>query len=160
MNLLRCTVIDRAGGVSFLTHGDALPALVAACSTNPGDIRQFLDRAEPFYSNLADYVSDGLAVFDEHNVAGHYDEIHRQLTTLPRHRQPVFRVVDNLTREASLRPVKAGAVIFNLKEKRIVQLVNSYREITRAGRAHTVDGSLLTEKEVRYKLPEEWALVP
>ncbi|MEX1193455.1 MAG: hypothetical protein WD904_11360 [Dehalococcoidia bacterium] len=160
MNLLRCTVIDRSGGVSFLTHGDALPALVAACATNPDEIHDFLDRAEPYYNNLAAYVYDGLAVFDEHNTAGHYDEIHRVLMTLPRHRQPVFRVVDNLTREASLRPVKAGAVIFNLKEKRIVQLVNSYREITRSGKARTFDGAQLTEKVFRYRLPEEWALVP
>lgn len=160
MNLLRCTVIDSSGGVSFLTHGDALPALVAACSTNPSDLHDFLDRADPFYANLANYVYDGLAIFDEHNVSGHYDEIHRKLTTMPRHKQPVFRVVDNLTREASLRPVKAGAVIFNLKEKRIVQMVNSYREITRTGRARTFDGSQLTEKVFRYKLPEEWALVP
>jgi hypothetical protein len=160
MNLVRCTVIDSTGGVSFLTHGDALPALVAACSTNPATLDDFLEHAEPYYCNLSEYVHDGLAVFDEHNLAGHYAEIHRQLTTLPRHKQPVFRVVDDLTREASLRPVKAGAVIFNLKEKRIVQLVNSYREIRRTGRAHTFDGSRLTEKVFRYKLPEEWALVP
>jgi len=160
MNLLRCTVIDQSGGISFLTHGDALPALVAACSKDPGDLHQLLDNAEPYYSNLAEYVYDGLAVFDEHNTDGHYGQIHRVLTTQPRHRQPVFRVVDDLTREASLRPVKAGAVIFNLKEKRIVQLVNSYREITRSGRGRTFDGSRLTEKVFRYRLPEEWALVP
>lgn len=160
MNVLRCTVIDNAGGVSFLTHGDALPALAAACSYNPGTLDEFLETAEPLYKNLSGYVNAGLAVFDEHNTAGHYDQIHRMLTTLPRHRQPVFRVVDKLTREASLRPVSAGAVIFNLAEKRIVQLANTYREITRDGRAHTFDGSHMTEKVFRYRLPEEWALVP
>ena len=122
MNVLRCTVIDSNGGVSFLTHGDALPALVAACSTNPPSIQDFFARVEPYYRTLADYVQSGLAVFDEMNTAGHYETIHRALTTVPRHKQPVFRVVDDLTREASLRPVKAGAVIFNLKAKRIVLL--------------------------------------
>jgi len=160
MNVLRCTVIDRAGGVSFLTHGDALPALVAACTWNPATLDEFLHLTEPFYANLTDYVQCGLAVFDEHNSAGHYEEIHRKLTTLPRHRQPIFRVVDDLTREASLRPVKAGAVIFNLKAKRIVQIVNSYREIHRTGKGHVFDGARHTDAVFRYRLPEEWALVP
>jgi hypothetical protein len=160
MNILRCTIIDRGGGVSFVTHGDALPALVAACARNPQTMDDLLDGADQFYGHLADYVHAGLAVFDEHNTRGHYETIHRALTTLPRHRQPVFRVVDDLTREASLRPVKAGAVIFNLKAKRIVQMVNSYREITRAGKARVFDGSRHTDRVYRYKLPEEWALVP
>ena len=160
MNVLRCTVIDRAGGVSFLTHGDALPALVAACASNPRSLRELLERAEPYYRNLSDYVFSALAVFDEHNVAGHYEAVHRALTTLPRHRQPAFRIVDDLTREASLRPVKAGAVIFNLKERRIVQMVNSYREIRRTGHGRIFDGSGQTGAVFSYRLPEEWALVP
>jgi hypothetical protein len=160
MNVLRCTVIDRSGAVSFLSHGDALPALVASCSANPSTLGEFLAHAEPFYETLADYVWSGLAVFDEHNTAGHYEEIHRLLTTTPRHKQPVFRVVDDLTREASLRPVKAGAVIFNLPAKRIIQMVNSYREIERSGKGQVFNGAQLTSSVFRYKLPEEWALVP
>jgi len=160
MNVLRCTVIDSRGGVSFLTHGDALPALVASCTANPDSIQDFFAGVDPLYSNLSDYVSAGLAVFDELNTRGHYQDIHRRLTTLPRHKQPVFRVVDELTREASLRPVKAGAVIFNLKARRIVQMVNSYREIHRSGRGRVFDGSRLTEAVFQYKLPEDWALVP
>jgi hypothetical protein len=156
MNLLRCTIIDAAGGVSFVTHGDAIPALVAACATNPITSHQLLERAEPMYNGLTEYVDSGLSVFDEHNTPGHYETIHLALTRLPRHRQPVFRIVDNLTREASLRPVKAGGVIFNLSAKRIVQIVNSYR----TGRARIFDGHRLTENTFRYKLPQEWALVP
>ena len=160
MNVLRCTVIDQRGAVSFVTHGDALPALVAACASNPGTLEELLQRAEPYYRNLSEYVHSGLAVFDEHNTEGHYEAIHKALTTLPRHRQPVFRVVDDLTREASLRPVKAGAVIFNLRAKRIVQLVNSYREIRRSGHGRIFDGRSHTSAVFRYRLPEEWALVP
>jgi hypothetical protein len=160
MNVLRCTVVDEKGGVSFITHGDALPALVAACATNPRTLEELLARAEPYYHNLMEYVMAGLAVFDEHNTEGSYEAIHKALTTLPRHRQPVFRIVDDLTREASLRPVKAGVVIFNLKARRIVQMVNSYREIQRSGRARVFDGRSHTEAVYSYRLPEEWALVP
>jgi hypothetical protein len=160
MNVLRCTVIDETGGISFLTHGDALPALTAACAGSPQTVEQFLANVEPYYRSLYDYVQAGLAVFDEHNTGGHYEVVHLALTRLPRHKQPVFRVVDDLTREASLRPVKAGAVIFNLPAKRIVQMVNSYKEIQRTGRGRIFDGSRHTEAVFRYKLPEEWALVP
>jgi hypothetical protein len=160
MNLLRCTIIDHAGGISFLTHGDAIPALVATCTTNPVTVPELLDRTEELYHGLADYVEAGLSVFDEHNTPGHYETIHRALTTLARHKQPVFRIVDTLTREASLRPVKAGVVIFNLKAKRIVQIMNSYNEIERAGKARVFDGQRHTARTFRYKLPEEWALVP
>lgn len=160
MNVLRCTIIDRSGGISFLTHGDALPALVAACGENPQTVEELLAQVELYYHSLYDYVQAGLAVFDEHNSSGHYQVIHQALTRVARHKQPVFRVVDDLTREASLRPVKAGAVIFNLKAKRIVQLVNSYKEIRRSGKGRIFDGSRHTETVYRYRLPEEWALVP
>lgn len=160
MNVLRCTVIDKMGGVSFLTHGDALPALVKACASNPTTVQAFLTAAEPYYHDIADYVQAGIAVFDEHNTRGRYDEIHKALTTRPRHSQPTFRIVDDLTREASLRPVKAGLVIFNLKARRIVQMVNSYREIQRTGRGRVFDGSALTDEAFNYRLPSDWALVP
>ena len=160
MNLLRCTVIDGNGVISFVTHGDALPALVAACADNPGSLEKLLDRSEAYYQNLKEYVLSGLALFDEHNTPGHYVAIHRDLRRLPAHKQPVFRVVDDTTREASLRPVKAGAVIFNLRAKRIVQIMNSYREIHRSGQARVFDGKGHTDTVFRYRLPEEWALVP
>lgn len=137
-----------------------MPAFAAACASNPGNHTELLDCVEPYYRNLAEYVRAGLAIFDERNTKGRYDQIHKELTTTPRHRQPVFRIVDSLTREASLRPVKAGAVIFNLTEKRIVQIVNTYREIRRRGRAHVFDGVDHTEAVYSYRLPEEWALVP
>lgn len=160
MNVIRCTVIDSRGAVSFITHGDALPALVAACAANPSSLQELLGEAEPLYRNLKDYVLSGLAVFDEENVEGHYEAVHRALSQLPSYRQPVFRVVDDLTREASLRPVKAGAVIFNLRAKRIVQIVNSYREIRRSGSGRVFDGTSHTDRVYRYRLPEEWDLVP
>ena len=124
----------RRGAVSFVAHCDVLSALVAACAASPPCLEEFLEMSEPYYGNLREYVEAGLAVFDERNVRGRYDAIHKALRSIPPHAQPVFRVVDSITREASLRPVKAGAIIFNLKAKRIVQLMNSYREIHRSGR--------------------------
>jgi len=160
MNLIRCTVVDCRGAVSFVAHCDVLSALVAACAYSPPGLGELLELSEPYYGNLREYVEAGLAVFDETNVGGRYDAIHEALRSTPPHEQPVFRVVDSVTREASLRPVKAGAIIFNLKAKRIVQLMNSYREIRRCGRGRIFDGSGHTGRVFSYRLPREWALVP
>ena len=160
MNVLRCTVIDHRGGVSFVAHGDVLPALVKACATNPSTLEELLERTDPYYQSLREHVLNGLAMFDERNTPGHYDSIHQALSFCRPHEQPVFRVVDERTQEESLRPVKAGAVIFNLLARRIVQLQNSYQEITRTGRGRVFDGSRLTNSIFSYRLPKEWALVP
>src|SRR3990172_4754829 len=160
MNLIRCTIVDRGGAVSFVAHADALPSLVAACTANPSGLDELLALSEPYYRGLREYVETGLAVFDETNVRGRYGVIHETLRRTAAALQPVFRVADSLTREASLRPVNAGAIIFNLKAKRIVQIMNSYREIRRIGHARIFDGSGYTDAVFSYRLPREWALVP
>ena len=160
MNLLRYTVIDRRGGVSFIAHGDALPAFVKACSFYPQTLDDLLNLTSAYYASLREYVLSGLAVFDEHNLDGHWEAIHTSLVLSRRYEQPVFRVVDEVTREASLRPVGAGAVIFNLADRRVVQLVNTYREVRREGRARVFNGDDWTSEIFPYRLPADWALVP
>ena len=159
MNLMRFTVIDGGGGVSFVAHGDALPALVKACGANPTTLEDLLRLVEPYYRPLREPVLNGLAIFDERNTEGHYEAVHQALSWPP-HQHPVFRVVDDLTRETSLRAVKAGAVIFNLRAKRIVQIQNSYHEIQRRGLGRVFDGTRMTGEVFSYQLPKEWALVP
>ena len=103
---------------------------------------------------------NGLAIFDELNGPGHYERIHEAFKYCAPHEQPVFRVVDEVTREMSKQAVKAGVVLFNLRAKRIVQIQNSYREITRSGRARVFDGQGLTNSIYSYRLPRDWAIVP
>lgn len=160
MNLLRFTVVDPEGTVSFIAHGDALPALLKACASNPQTLDELLTLADQYFRGLYDQVTNGLVVFDERNTPGHYEAIHQALAFCQPHEQPVFRVVDEVTREMSLRPVKAGAIIFNLRAKRIVQLQNSYYQIARSGRGRIFDGSTFTDHVFSYRLPAEWALVP
>jgi hypothetical protein len=160
VNVIRCTVVDERGAVSFIVHADALSALAAACSANPASLEELLEGAEPYYHHLGEQVLNGLAIFEERNTQGNYQAIHQALQFSPPHEQPVFRVVDDLTREISLRPVKAGAVIFNLRAKRIVQIINTYQEIRRTGQARVFDGAGLTDTVYSYRLPKDWALVP
>jgi len=160
MNLLRLTLIDESGGVSFVAHGEALPALLRACANGARTIGELLDEAEPYYHGLRERVANGLVMFDERNTPGHYETIHESLDRARPEESPVFRVVDEVTREASLRPVKAGAVVINLRDRRIIQLQNGYQEIRRTGRGNVFDGERMTGSTFVYRLPKEWALVP
>lgn len=160
MNLLRITIIDAAGAVSFVADAEALPALVAACARNPQTMPELLEQADANYGGLRDRVLNGLAVFDERNVAGNAASIHQAFAFCAPHELPPFRVLDERTREESLRPVKVGAVLFNLLQKRIVQIQNSYREITRSGRAPIFDGESHTGRMFSYRLPRDWVIVP
>ncbi len=160
MNLMRCTIVDSDGTVSFVVPGEALPALAAACARNPANLRELLDLVDPLYGDLRERILNGLAMFDERNSPDNFQAIHQALDVCAPHQLPVFRVLDARTREASLQPVKAGAVIFNLLGKRIVQLQNSYRHIARSGRFRVFDGRRLTNRSFSYQLPGEWAIVP
>lgn len=160
MNLLRLTIIDQSGGVSFIAHGEALPALLRACTTNPADIDELLERAEPLYAGLRERVANGLAMFDERNAPGRYAAIRTALEHAAPDESPLFRVVDDITREASLRPGEAGAFVINLIDRRIITLQNLYQKMDRSGRGEVFDGERMTGDTFVYRLPKTWALVP
>ncbi len=126
---MRYTVIDRRGTVSFVAECDALPALVSACADGAQTLDELLEVVARRNPALRERVTCGLAVFDEHNVPGHYEPVHEAIKYLPPHELPVFRVVDDATRQASLQPVKAGVIVFNLRGRRIIQIQNTYAEI-------------------------------
>ena len=160
MNLLRFTLIDQSGGISFVADAEVLPALLRGCQQEPATSMELLHLAESYYHGIEERVLNGLAMFDERNVPGNYGAVHQALAFCAPHQQPPFRIVDDVTRDASLQPVKAGAILFNLVRKRIVQIQNTYREITRAGRGRIFDGERLTRRAFNYELPTDWRLVP
>lgn len=160
MGLMRFTVVDARSTVSFIGPDRALHALVAACASGADSIEDLLDRAAPFVGELCERVLSGLAVFDEHNGRGNTRWIHAAFDYCRREEVPVFRVLDDRTREISLSPVWAGAVVFNLKSKRIVQIQNTYSDIKREGRLRVMEGARPTNKIQRYKLGPEWTVVP
>jgi hypothetical protein len=157
---MRFTVVDRAGKVSFVGPCLALEALVAGCSRHPQTLGELLDAAAPYNSSLRDIVLSGLAVFDEHNSPANYSNILAALDYCRPADLPVFRVLDDRTQEAALSPVKAGVVVFNLVDKRIVQIQNTYSEIRRRGRVRIMEDGRPTNRVRRYELPPEWSLVP
>jgi hypothetical protein len=160
VNVLRCTVIDGAGATSFLVHPGAAPALAAACAGNPGSLQDLLAGADRYFPGLQESVLAGLAVFEEHNAGGNYEAVHGALDYFPADQAPVFRVVDERTRDLSVKPVKAGVVIFNLVRRRIVQVQNSWQEIQRAGKAFFYEQGAATQRTFTYRIPRDWTLVP
>lgn len=160
MQLMRYTIIDAAGKVSFVGPCASLEALVAGCARQPKTVAELLEAAAPFDPGLREYVLSGLAVFDEHNSPGNYRTMLAALDYCSPVELPVFRVYEERTLEASLTPVKAGVVVFNLVEKRIVQIQNTYKEIQRRGRVRIMENGQPTNRARRYELPPDWSLVP
>ncbi|MCL4459150.1 MAG: hypothetical protein M1136_10605 [Chloroflexi bacterium] len=156
MNVMRYTVIDWQGAVSFVADCQALTALVAACADGADTLGKLLDFSARYDPQLCEYVTSGLAVFDEHNGGSNYEAIHQALRYCRPHELPVFRVVDDETRKASLQSVKAGAIIFNLLDRRIVQIQNTFAEVKRTGKVRLYEAGILH----RYELPPSWSVVP
>jgi hypothetical protein len=73
---------------------------------------------------------------------------------------PVLRVVDAVTRNESLEPVKIGLVIFNLPAHRIVQVQNSLGILKRSDRGRYYENGQPTERLYFYRLPDDWSMVP
>ena len=160
MGLMRFTVVDTRSTVSFIGPDRALHALVAACAGGADSVEDLLDRVAPFVGELRERVLSGLAVFDEHNSRGNTRWIHAAFDYCRREEVPVFRVLDDRTREISLSPVWAGAVVFNLKARRIVQIQNTYSDIKRKGRLRVLEGATAGNRIQRYELGPEWTVVP
>jgi hypothetical protein len=162
-DVMRFTVIDSEGAVSFIAPCRTLDALVAACANGPTNLGALLAGATSFEPGLQDHVLSGLAVFDEHNTRQNRTSIHSALDLLRAADLPVFRILDDRTRQASLQPARAGVIIFNLTSKRIVQIHNTYHEIQREGRIRVPradDAPTGRGRVHRYELPPDWSLVP
>jgi hypothetical protein len=159
-DVIRLTVVDGKGTISFVAHWAAAGSLTAACSHDPNSLDELLAASKQYDRGLHDLVVHGLAVFDEHNLPDDMRAIHEQLEQLPPRRTPVFRVLDDVTRDASLTPVRAGIVIFNLRAKRIVQIENTYDTLTRSGEVNYHNGRFLSKRLLTYELPDTWSIVP
>jgi hypothetical protein len=157
---MRFTVVDPRGTISFVGDGFLMLPLVAACATNPASLPEMLARVDQIDRRLRDRVLNGLAIFDEHNVEGNYDAIHQSLAAFNGHEEPVFRVVDDLTRQRSLEPTRTGLIIFNLKDHRIVQVLNHFYAVERSGEVHLHNGERYSRRTITYNLPESWTIVP
>lgn len=157
---MRFTVIDPNGTISFVAPVESLKPTIAACSHNPASLDELLQALALYDDLLAAQVRGGLAVFDEHVTADAPEGAHRLLAAPPAP-PAVFRVVDDLTGEASRKAFGGGLVIFNIKARRIVQVHNNLLRVRRRDRGRVRQGGKPVDGELYgYELPAEWALVP
>lgn len=157
---MRFTIVDPRGAISFVGDGFLMLPLVAACASNPRSLQEMLARVDQIDRRLRDRILSGLAVFDEYNVEGNYQAINRALAENVDGPEPVFRVVDEVTRQRSLEPTKTGLLIFNLKDHRIVQVINHFYAVERSGEVHLHNGERYSRRTMTYSLPESWSIVP
>ncbi len=157
---MRFTIVDHRGTISFVGDGFLMLPLVAACASNPAGHKEMLSTADKIDRRVRVNILNQLAVFDEHNVDGDYAEILSKLESAKNHNEPVFRVVDEVTRERSLEPTRTGLIIFNLKDHRIIQVLNQFYAVERKGEVHLHTGNLYSRRTVPYELPETWSIVP
>lgn len=155
----RFTVIDREGTVSFLGPGHGLKVFAAACSRGATDYRGLLELAAEYDPTWTTEVRHGLRIFDEHNTPRSTEAFAAVVREVKEASIP-FRVLDSETRTHSMRPSKSGLVLFNLKDKRIVQVQNSYADLRRQGRSRIRSGGRPTRSMFYYQLPDSWQLVP
>lgn len=160
VDVMRMTVVDSTGTVSFVAHSSAAHALTAACAEDPASLDGLLTATQKYDRALRGRVLEGLEVFDRHNRLDNLAIIHGLLATLPPREVPVFRVLDAITRQASLDSVRAGLILFNLIDKRIVQIENTYEPLARQGEVNYHNGKFLSIRQLEYRLPPHWSIVP
>lgn len=160
-NTMRYTVIDDRGSVSFVAPVGTLKPLIAACSHRPTSVSELLRALALYDDQVAHDVASGLAVFDEHITPETPERLHQLLEDGPGEMPPVFRVLDERTRAASLAAARGGLVLFNLKARRIVQVHNNVLRVRRRDRGRVRSGGIPLDGQLySYELPEDWSLVP
>lgn len=160
MTTIRFTVADSNCTSSFVGPGHAIKMLVAACTTEPRTLIELLDFTKRYDDRFATGVLNGLSIFDEHNVVGNTTVIEEHFAKSPSAAWPPFRVYNDATRRASTQPGQAGLIVINLKERRIIQVQNSYAEILRRDRGRIRADGRPTRTLYHYDLPSDWAIVP
>ena len=156
---IRCTVVDRQGAVSFVAAGHAGKMLTAACSRDPNDTAGLMSEVGRLDEQLAASVRGGLARFDEFYVDEPGATVEDWRRSGGDESQP-FRVVSSELRDASLRPASLGVLVFNLLERRIVQVQNRYGPLQRSDHGRIRIKGKPIRRLYRYELPESWRIVP
>jgi hypothetical protein len=160
MPTMRFTIVDGNGTISFPGPPHGLKALAAACSSGADDYKSLLSTLESLDASLAEFVMNGLAVFDEHVVKSDPDSIEEWFRKPEVAIDRPLRVVDEASRRASLEPNRLGVVIFNLVARRIVQIQNSYAELLRSDRGRVRVNGKPVNRYFHYSLPVEWQILP
>lgn len=156
----RVNLIDERGTISLLTppHGPKMLTAVAGLGLETS--RDMLEAVRSMDADWIRQVQSQLAMFDEFNIDvldEGWREMVEEADTIV---HPAFRVIDGVTRSRSLVPGSLGLIVFNLKQRRIIQVHNSWDELERSGEGRYRTEGDEEEHKYSYSLPETWSLVP
>jgi hypothetical protein len=157
---IRYTIIGPDGAVSFAAPGHVLKmltAIVSAGQANPEQVLAELDRLD---DTIGVKVRRELLIFDEHCVPGDTTGIDQWISATSSTDRGAFRVLNEATRRASIEADQLGLVIFNLCERRIVQIQNRYGELLRQDRGRLRRNGKPLGRFYAYELPADWSIVP
>lgn len=156
----RVNLIDERGTISLLTppHGPKMLTAVAGLGLETS--REMLESVASMDADWIRQVQSQLAMFEEFNVDVLDDGWREMVEEKDSIVHPAFRVLEGITRSRSLVPGSLGLIVFNLKQRRIIQVHNSWDELGRTGEGrYRVDGDA-EDRMYSYSLPETWSLVP
>ncbi|MGI8643306.1 MAG: hypothetical protein ACR2LS_04235 [Thermomicrobiales bacterium] len=156
--VMRFTVVDERGALSFVAPAHLMKAFTAACAQGANDALALLTHAAAWDHQAVAAIRRDLHVFDEHHTASEPEQIDTWLKSTPKARP--FRVLNSQSRRISLEPAGAGLVVFNLVKRRIVQVQNSFAELRRRDRGRIRRDGKPTPELYRYELPPDWAILP
>jgi predicted pyridoxine 5'-phosphate oxidase superfamily flavin-nucleotide-binding protein len=160
INEFRFNVVDARGVASFLGPAHALKAMTAACSRGAADTTSMLILAGSYDADWALGVRHGLHVFDEHNTNVLSESFHDVGADEGEMRHHPFRVLDADTRRRSMVPARLGLVVFNLKDRRIIQIENRYANLMREDRGRIRHNGRPTRQVFSYALSDAWSILP
>jgi hypothetical protein len=157
---LRITVIDRADSISFGAEGHVAKMIAAACAQDKETVDAVLETVASLDPEEARRVRTGLARFDEFVVRGQPESLTSWLESNdPAGGHPI-RLVDPRLREMTLMPLSLGIVVFNLPDKRIIEIENRYGSLLRKDRGRVRRDGRPVRQVYRYELPDDWSLLP
>lgn len=158
--MMRFTVIGRDAIVSFSGPGHLLKMITAVLANGATDVRLMLDGLAKLDEAATQRIRGELAVFDEHCLEGDDAAVRAWFAGSPERLHAAFRVVDPMTRALSTKALRLGVVLFNLGERRIVQVQNSFGGLRRQDRGRIRRHGKPAGRFYVYRLPEEWSIVP
>lgn len=156
----RINLIDKRGTVSLLAPPHGPKMLTAVAGLEFDSARDMLQAVAHLDADWVRQIQSQMAMFDEFNVDTLDSTWQEMIESDDSGVHPAFRVIDTVTRARSLQPASLGLIVFNLKERRIIQVHNSWDDLQREGEGRYWENGHPQDRLYSYILPDHWSLVP
>lgn len=157
---MRFTIVGNERELSFSGPGHLLKMITAVVANGCVCLSDLLDGLEVLDDQFVAGLRRELSIFDEHCLAGDEASTVAWFASCRSAETQAFRIIDPLTRRKSTDADRLGLTIFNLGERRIVQVQNSYGNLQRRDRGRIRRAGKPIGRYYAYELPASWTIVP